>query len=127
MGKIFIVLVAIALTACTKSLDIQLEPELTVFFSDDRDKRAKLTRGDKAYSVLNTWLEEHGSDWYATSGNYPGGIYIQSGDHGFQITKTHVILYAIKNTKPMAMYIQKIGEGELAEFRNRDAWGYREK
>ncbi|MEJ1411075.1 MAG: hypothetical protein RPU60_12890 [Candidatus Sedimenticola sp. (ex Thyasira tokunagai)] len=118
MSKIFILLSVLVLVSCSQSLDIQLEPEVDVFFSNDSEQRIRLTPKDKEYVVLNEWLREHSSDWYMTSGRYPGGVYLKSGSHGIQITETHVVLYSTVNPEPKAIYIQGIGRGELSEIRN---------
>ena len=118
MSRIFIILSVLVLVSCSKSLDIQLDPEVSVFLSNDSEQRIRLTPKDEEYAVLNEWLHEHRSAWYVTSGRYPGGVYVKSGSYGIQITKTHVVLYSTINPEPKAMYIQKIGKGELSGIRN---------
>lgn len=113
MSRIFIVLSVLALVSCSQSLDIQLEPDVTVFFSNDSEKSMRLTSQDTEYVSLNRWLYEHRSGWHSTSGRYPGGVYVKSGDHGIQITKTLVVLYSTTHPEPKAIYIQKVGKGEL--------------
>ena len=103
---------------CSKSLDIKLEPEVNVFLSNDSEQRIRLTPQDKEYAALNEWLREHRSGWYSTSGRYPGGVYIKSGSNGIQITKTLVVIYSTAHPEPKAMYIQKIGKGELSGVRS---------
>ncbi|MCU7852665.1 MAG: hypothetical protein KZQ80_10670 [Candidatus Thiodiazotropha sp. (ex Monitilora ramsayi)] len=120
MSRILIILSALLLAGCSKPLDIQLEPEVHVFLSNGSEQRIRLTPEDKAYAVLNEWLRTHRSGWYSTSGRYPGGVYIKSGDSGIQITDTHVVLYSTTPPKPKAIYIQKIGKGDLREIRNID-------
>lgn len=108
----------LTLISCSESLDIQLEPEVIMFFSNDSEKKIRLTPEDKEYVVLNEWLREHKSAWYATSGRYPGGVYIKSGNYGIQITELHVVLYSTTSSEPKAMYIQNAGKGELSAIRN---------
>lgn len=108
----------LVLVSCSESLDIQLEPEVNVFLSNDSEQRIRLTPKDKEYAVLNEWLREHRSGWYSTSGRYPGGVYIKSGSYGIQITKSHVVLYSTSNPEPKAIYIQKVSKSELSEIRN---------
>ncbi|MEA1888163.1 MAG: hypothetical protein U9N50_00085 [Pseudomonadota bacterium] len=118
MSRIFIILSVLILVSCSQSLDIQLDPEVSVFLSNDSEQRIRLTPKDKEYAVLNEWLREHRSGWYVTSGRYPGGVYIKSGSYGIQITDTHVVLYSTIIPEPKAIYIQKIGKGELSGIRN---------
>ena len=114
MSRIIIVLLALALVSCSETLDIQLEPELTVFLSTDSDARIRLTEADKEHAALNEWLHEHRSGWHPTSGRYPGGVYMKSGNYGIQVTDTHVVLYSSTSPEPRAIYIQKLGHNELS-------------
>ncbi len=118
MRKIFFILSLFVLVSCSKALDVPLDPEVSVYLSNDSEKIIQLTAKDKEYLVLQEWLTEHSSDWHPTSGRYPGGIYLTSGSYGIQITETQVVLYSINHPKPKAMYIQKIGKGELIDIRN---------
>jgi len=118
MSRIFIILSVLVLVSCSESLDIQLEPEVTVFISNDSEQRIRLTPKDKEYAVLNEWLREHRSGWYPTSGRYPGGVYIMSGNYGIQITEKHVVLYSTTHPEPRSIFIQKVGKGKLSEIRN---------
>jgi len=118
MSRIFIILSVLVLVSCSESLDIQLEPEVNVFLSNDSEQKIRLTPQDKEYENLNEWLHEHRSGWYPTSGRYPGGVYIKSGDYGIQITDTHVVLYSTTYPEPRSIYIQKIGKGKLGGIRN---------
>ena len=118
MSRIFIILSVLVLVSCSESLDIQLEPEVNVFLSSDREQKIRLTPKDKEYAVLNEWLREHRSGWYPTSGPYPGGVYIKSGNYGIQVTETHVVLYSTTSSEPRSIYIQKVGIGELRGIRN---------
>ena len=120
MNRIFIILPALVLVSCSESLDINLESEVNVFLSHDSEQKIRLTPKDKEYTVLNEWLREHRSGWYPTSGRYPGGVYIKTGDYGIQITEKNVILYSTTYPEPRSMYIQKVGKGKLIEIRNID-------
>ena len=118
MRRVFFILSVLLFAACSESLDIQLEPEVQVYPGIDSDRRIRLTPQDEEYQVLNEWLSEHRSGWYATSGHYSGGVYIKSGSYGIQVTETHVVLYSAARPEPKAMYIQKVGKGELSEIGN---------
>ncbi len=118
MSRIFIILTVLVLVSCSESLDIQLEPEVNVFLSHDREQRIRLTPKNKEYVALNEWLREHRSGWHPTSGHYPGGVYIKTGNHGIQITEQHVILYSTTHPEPRSIYIQKVGKGKLSGIRN---------
>lgn len=118
MRRIFILLTVVVLVGCSEAVDIQLEPEVTVFLSSDPEHRIRLAPIDKEYSELNEWLREHRSGWYSTSGRYPGGVYLKSGDYGIQITDTHVILYSTATPEAKAIYIQKVAKGELGGIKN---------
>ena len=118
MSRIFIFFSVLVLVGCSETLDIQLEPELTIFLSNDSDARIRLTQADKEHAVLKEWLHEHRSGWHPTSGRYPGGVYLKSGNYGIQITDTHVVLYSTTSHEPKAMYIQKIDKNELNGIRS---------
>ncbi len=118
LKKIFILMSVMILVSCSESLDIQLEPEVSVFLSTDSKQTIPLTAKDKEYVVLNQWLREHNSDWYSTSGNFPGGIYIKTGDYGIQITENHVILYSTAYSNSRAINIQKIAKSDLGELKS---------
>ena len=117
MSKILVILSVLILVSCSESLDIQLEPEVNVYLSGDRERKIRLTPQNKEYASLNEWLREHRSGWLPTSGRFPGGVYIKSGVHGIQVTETHVILYSTTYPEPRAIYIQKIGAGKLSEIK----------
>jgi len=117
-SRILIILSVLVLVSCSESLDIQLEPEVNVFLSNDSEKIIRLTPKDKEYRSLNEWLREHRSGWYPTSGRYPGGVYIKSGIYGIQITETHAVLYSTTHPEPRSIYIQKISKGKLSGIRN---------
>jgi len=116
--RIFILLSVMLLISCTETLEIQLPPEVKVFMSNGNQQGIHLTATDKEYVALNEWLREHSSDWHFTSGRYPGGVYIKTGQYGIQVTQTHVILYSTTSPEPKAVYIQKISKSELAEIKN---------
>ena len=118
MSKFFIILSVLVLVSCSESVDIQLEPEVNVYFSNDDERKIRLTPQDKEYVHLNEWLHEHRSDWYPTSGRYPGGAYIKSGIYGIQITEIHVVLYSTTHPEPRSIYIQNISKDELSGIKN---------
>ena len=118
MSRIFIILSVLVLVSCSESLDIQLTPEVYVFTSSVSEQKIQLTPKDKEYAALNEWLRKHRDDWHSTSGRYPGGVYIESGNYGIQVTKTHVVLYSTNIPEPKAIFIQKVAKRELSEIRN---------
>jgi len=118
MNRIIFVLLIVVLVGCSESLDIQLEPEVSVFLSNDSEQRISLTQKDEAYVVLNEWLHENRADWYVTSGRYPGGVYVKSGKYGIQVTEKHVVIYSIVSNEPRAIYIQDIEKDELSRITN---------
>jgi hypothetical protein len=118
MKQIVIILFVMFLVSCSKSLDIQLAPEAHVFLSSDGERKILLTQKDEIYGILNKWLRENNRGWYATSGRYPGGVYIKSGDHGIQITEHKVVIYTTKSSKPKAIYVQEIEKRELSKIVN---------
>ena len=118
MNRILLVISIIFLVSCSQSLTVQLDPEISVFLSSDRKQIVHLTSKDKEYVSLNQWLLKHSSGWHSTSGRYPGGVYLTSGGYGIQITETQVILYSTHTPVPKAIYIQKVGKGELEGILN---------
>ena len=118
MNRIIILLLVMVIVSCSKTLDIQLEPEVNLFLNNDTEQRIRLTQKDEVYVILNKWLHENKSDWYATSGRYPGGVYVKSGSYGIQVTETQVVIYLTISNEPRAMYIQRIKKGELSRIRN---------
>ena len=118
MVRIIILLLVVVLVSCSKSLDIQLEPEVSLFLNNDTEQRITLTQNDEIYMILNEWLHENKSDWYATSGRYPGGVYIKSGKYGIQVTEAHVVIYSTTSNEPKAIYIQGIKKDELSRIRD---------
>ena len=113
MVRIIVLLLVVGLGACSQTLDISLESEVDVFSSSDNNKQIRLIPQDEAYAELNEWLRNNRSEWYATSGRYRGGVYVKSGDHGIQITESHVVMYSTVGSEPKAMYIQDIAKNEL--------------
>ena len=118
VNRIFIILSVLVLVSCSEPLDIQLDPEVYVFTSSVSEQKIQLTPKDEEYAALNEWLRKHRSDWYSTSGRFPGGVYIESGSYGIQVTETHVVLYSTNIPEPRAIFIQKIAKRELSEIRN---------
>jgi len=87
--------------SCSESIDIQLEPEVILFHSEEIEKPTTLTQKDETYKTLNKWLLENKDDWHLTSGRYPGGVYIKSGNYGIQVTDRQVFLMLkIVNLEP---------------------------
>lgn len=117
MKRIIILILVMVTASCSKSLDIQLEPEVSLFLNKDMKQPIRLTQKDEVYVVLNQWLSENNSDWYVTSGRYSGGVYVKSGNHGIQVTATHVIIYSTTSYEPKAIYIQSIKQDELSLIR----------
>ena len=113
-----IILSMIVLSGCSKPVSIQLEPKLTLFISSDKETPIHLTAQDEAYIALDNWLKENSDNWYSTSGKYPGGVYIVSGNDGIQVTQRRVILYTITEGKPVAKYVQEIDQTELKILKN---------
>ena len=117
ISKVLIIFLAFAVVSCTKAIDVPLASEVVVHFSKNDSRQIQLSTSDKAYIELRTWLSEHQSDWYTTSGKYPGGIYLKTGDYGIQVKETQVVLYSTQYEKPRAMYIQNIEADELLEMK----------
>jgi len=117
MARIYILLLGLLLVGCTESARVVLTEQVSVYVSHSDGQQQQLSAKDNAYNVLNDWLEQHQDDWMVTSGRFPGGVYIKSGEHGIQITKTHVILYTTKSEKPEAMYIQGLDKDDLVELK----------
>ncbi len=116
-AEVLIILRTLAVVSCTKAIDIPLPPKIVVHFSEDDSRQVQLSENDKAYIELHSWLSEHRSDWYTTSGKYPGGLYLKTGNYGIQIKETKLVLYSTKYDMPRAMYIQNIEPDELLEIR----------
>jgi len=109
----FLIVSLMLIMSCSESVSIQLEPEVNLFHSDGMEEPTTLTQKDEAYRILNKWLLENKDDWSLTSGRYPGGIYIKSGDYGIQIKEKQVVIYSAENSEPRALYIKDINKGEL--------------
>ena len=118
MNRIIILLLIVVTVGCSESLDIQLEPEVNMFLNNDTNQQIRLTQKDEAYVVLNEWLHENSSDWYVTSGRYPGGVYVKSGNYGIQVTESQVVIYSTAGIEPKAIYTQRIERGELSRVRD---------
>lgn len=113
MNKIIILILVMCLLGCSKVVDVQLEPEVQMFLSSDLKQKITITSQDKAYVDLKEWLDENKANWQATSGRYPGGVYVKSGNYGIQVTELKVILYSTVNKEPKAIYIQEITKDKL--------------
>lgn len=120
MKKYILVLsiLLIVLMGCTQSVDVKLEPEVTVFLSENTDKAVRLTGSDAEYVLLKEWLALHKDGWLTTSGKYSGGVYLTSGEYGIQITTSKVVLYTDITTTPRAIYAQEIERSELKALKN---------
>lgn len=120
MKKNILVLVTLLLVlmGCSKVVDIQLDAEVTVYLSEAEEQKILLTANDKEYILLKEWLAQHKADWLSTSGRYPGGIYLTSGDYGIQVIDSKVVLYSNITDKPTAIYAQEIERTELKELKN---------
>ncbi len=103
----------LVLVGCSKSVDVNLDEEITVLSSSNSEQKVKLTAKDSEYSLLKTWLVQNRANWLSTSGRYPGGIYFKSGKYGIQITDSKVILYSNIADKPTAIYAQEIERSDL--------------
>jgi len=110
---LLVVLSALLLVSCSKPFEIQLDPEVTVFISDESKQNVQLTAENQEYVNLNNWLRENNDSWQITSGQYDEGVYLTSGDYGIQVTDSHVIIYTDIKRKPKALYIQRVGRDEL--------------
>jgi len=108
----------LTLMGCSKTVDIQLAPEVTVFLSAANDQKVQLTQADKAHVELSKWLAKNQDGWYATSGRYPDGVYIVSGSLGIQVTELKVVIYSNIKTEPQAIYVQEIDRDELKEIKS---------
>lgn len=118
MNRILLALSLMLLVACSESLTIHLDPEVSVLFNHDSKQNIRLTAKDKEYVSLNEWLRLNSDGWHPTSGKYPGGVYLRSGSHGIQITENHVIIYSTNSHESQAILIQKLGKNELRDILN---------
>lgn len=116
--SIVLLLAIFLLAGCSKVVEVQLAPEVNVLFSKERDKTISLTNHDPAYIELNNWLSENTSGWYPTSGKYPGGVYVISGDQGIQVTERRVVIYSTENGKTEATFVQEINNSDLLTIKN---------
>lgn len=106
------------LMGCSKSVDVQLDAEVTVFLSNGSEQKIRLTNNDAEYVMLKEWLEQNKANWLSTSGRYSGGIYLTSGKYGIQVTDSKVVLYSSITNKPTAIYAQEIERSELKALKN---------
>jgi hypothetical protein len=115
MKKYILVLsiLLLVLTGCSKLVDVQLDPEVTVFLSNGAEQKIQLTAKDAEYVMLKEWLELHKADWLSTSGRYSGGVYLTSGNYGIQVTDSKVVLYSSIKDNPTAIYAQEIERSDL--------------
>lgn len=106
------------LMGCSKLVDVQLDPEVTVFLSNSGGQQIELTEEDAEYIILQEWLEQNKADWLSTSGKYSDGVYLTSGHFGIQITDSKVVLYTSITDKPRAIYAQEIERSDLKELKS---------
>ena len=118
MTRIVVLFLILLLAGCSEPLDLELETEVSVFLTGDGKEKITLRQQDEAYSELDRWLADNSSGWYVTSGRYRGGVYVQSGNHGIQITDKHVVIYSTAGSEARAMYIQSIADDELRNVRS---------
>ncbi|MDX2367646.1 MAG: hypothetical protein QNK36_04470, partial [Colwellia sp.] len=61
MKKYILVLstLLLVLMGCSKSVDVQLDAEVTVFLSNGGEQRIQLTAKDAEYIMLKEWLEQN--------------------------------------------------------------------
>ncbi|WP_440877268.1 hypothetical protein [Thalassotalea sp. PLHSN55] len=116
---VFTLLVVIFVSGCSKTVDIELASEVTMYPSQSSKERIIITEQDEDYVMLNKWLTEHKSGWFTASGRFQGGVYFRSGEHGIQVTKTKVIVYSTKGSKPQALYAQEIKKGDFNKLLNK--------
>jgi hypothetical protein len=118
MNRILVLLAALLLAGCSDTFDIELEPEVTVFVGNSNGLQIRLTNSDQEYLALAQWLRENRSSWMLTSGRYSGGVYIQTGEHGIQVTESTVVIYSTQGSDPQAIYIQNIKKSELGSIKS---------
>jgi hypothetical protein len=118
MNRILLVVLVFLLQACSQSVDVVLEPEVSVYISSDSQREINLTANEAPYIELQNWLDAHKEGWHSTSGRYADGIYIASGEWGVQVIDSHVVLYTTAKAKPSAIYIQKLEKGKLSALQN---------
>lgn len=118
MIRIVFVVAVLLLQACSQSVDIVLEPQVSVYVSNDSQREIILTADQVPYIELQNWLNANNEGWHSTSGRYPGGVYIASGAWGVQVIDSHVVLYSSNKAKPSAIYIQKLEKDKLSALQN---------
>lgn len=101
------------MVGCTSAVEVQLEPELTVFLTNDQNNTVSLSNTDEAYQELQSWLRENRDDWYITTGSFAGGVYVQTGEQGIQVTRSQVVFYSKVGDSISATHVQAISGGEL--------------
>jgi hypothetical protein len=106
------------LMGCSKLVEVQLDPEVTVFLSDGDKQKIQLTAKDAEYIILEEWLKENKAGWLSTSGIYSGGVYLTSDNYGIQIIDSKVVLYTSITDKPRAIYAQEIERSDLKELKD---------
>jgi hypothetical protein len=106
------------LMGCSKTVDVQLDAEVTVFLSDGNDTKIQLSAQDPEYIMLKEWLEENKAGWLSASGRYSGGVYLTSGHYGIQVTDSKVVLYSSITDKPTAIYAQEIERIDLRALKD---------
>lgn len=89
---------------CTKTVEVELDAEVTVFLSEDSKAKLVLTKNNTEYRLLEKWFVQHKEKWLSTSGRYAGGIYLTSGSYGIQVTDSKVVLYSSITDNPTAIY-----------------------
>lgn len=106
------------LMGCSKLVDVQLDPEVTIFLSNGGGQQIQLTAEDAEYIMLQEWLEKNKAGWLSTSGRYSGGVYLTSDNYGIQVTDSKVVLYTSITDKPRAIYAQEIERSDLKALKN---------
>ena len=106
------------LMGCSKLVEVQLDPEVTVFLSDSGGEKIQLTAKDAEYIILEEWLKENKAGWLSTSGIYSGGVYLTSDNYGIQVIDSKVVLYTSITDKPRAIYAQEIERSDLKELKS---------
>ncbi len=105
------------MTGCTETVDFQLGPKVDAYLMTDSKQAISIAQTDAAYTELNEWLRENQEGWHATTGRYPGGVYLKSGDDGIQVTGMNVVIYSTDGPEPNAEYIHHVGKQELKAVR----------
>jgi len=115
---LLIPLMLLTVMGCTKTVQVQLDNEVTVYLNANSKATIVLSPENTEYLLLKTWLAEHKDDWLSTSGRYSGGIYLTSDNYGIQITDSKVVLYTNITEKPTAIYAQEIERIELKALKD---------